>query len=50
MEKAWETGDLHTGYWWGNLKEGVHLENPGVNGSTTLKCIPKMWGSGHGLN
>jgi hypothetical protein len=22
-------GELNTGFWWGNLKEGDHLEDPG---------------------
>jgi hypothetical protein len=22
---------VHTGFWWGNLKEGDHLEDPGVD-------------------
>jgi hypothetical protein len=50
MENAWETGNVHKGFWWGNLREGDHLENPGVDGSTILKYIPKTWGSRHGLN
>ena len=24
--------EVHTGLWWRNLREGVHLENPGVDG------------------
>jgi hypothetical protein len=27
-----ETGDVHTGLWWGNLRERDDLENPGVDG------------------
>jgi hypothetical protein len=26
------TGEVHTGFWWKNLKEGGHLEEPGVDG------------------
>ena len=22
---------MHTGFWWGNLKQGDHLEDPGVD-------------------
>jgi hypothetical protein len=29
-------GEVHTGLWWGNLREGDHLEDPGVDGRTTI--------------
>jgi len=54
MGKAWRTHGRQKmciwGFGGGNLTEGVHLKTPGVDGSTTLKCIPRTWGSGHGLN
>jgi hypothetical protein len=30
-------GEVHTGFWWENLKEKYHLKNPGVNGRIILK-------------
>ena len=34
-------GDLHTGFWWGNLKERRRFEYLGVDGRTILKWIFK---------
>ena len=30
---------MHTGFWWGNLRERDHLENPGTDGMIILKRI-----------
>jgi len=30
---------VHTGFWWGNLRERDHLENPGTDGMIILKRI-----------
>jgi hypothetical protein len=32
-------GEVHAGFWWGNLMERDHLEDPGLNGSVALKWI-----------
>jgi len=31
--------EVHTGFWWGNLRERDHLEDPGVDGRIILKWI-----------
>jgi hypothetical protein len=36
---------VHTGFWWGDLGEGDHLEDSGVDGMIILK-----WDRGHGLD
>ena len=35
----WERGDVHTGFWWRDLRERDHLEDPEVDGRIKLKWI-----------
>jgi len=41
---------IHTGFWWGNLREGNHLEDLGVDGRIILKFIFKKWDGDLGLD
>jgi hypothetical protein len=34
-----EEGEMHTGFQWENLREGDHLEHPGVDAVIILKWI-----------
>jgi hypothetical protein len=43
---VWGRVDVHTGFWWGDLREGDHLEDPGVDGRLILKWIFKQWDGG----
>jgi hypothetical protein len=35
--------EVHTGFWWGNLREGDHLEDPDVDRIIILKWIFKKY-------
>jgi hypothetical protein len=50
MLHVWEKRDVHTGFWWGDLREGDHLGDPGVEGRIILKWIFKKWDGRHGLD
>jgi hypothetical protein len=44
-------GEVQTGFWWGKLREGDHLEDSGIGGSIILRWIfRKLDGRGHGLD
>jgi hypothetical protein len=34
---VWRTGDAHTGFWWGKLREKEHLKDLGIDGRILLK-------------
>jgi len=38
-----ERGELHRVTWWGNLREGDHLEDPGIDGRIILRRICMKW-------
>ena len=42
MWHVWETGEVHTGFWSGDLRERDHLENLGVDGKMILTLIFKQ--------
>ena len=49
---VWGTGQVGTGFWWRDLWERDHTEEPGVDGKIIVKRIFKKWGgvAGTGLN
>ena len=61
MKHVWGKGEVYRGFWWGNLRERIHLQDSDVDGRTilrrTLKWDVGVWtgssllrigtGSGH---
>jgi len=41
---------VHTEFWWGNLKERDHLEDPGIGRRMILRWTFRKWVGGHGLD
>jgi hypothetical protein len=39
---------MHTGFWWGNLREKHYLEDLGAEGKIILIPIDKKWDGGRG--
>jgi hypothetical protein len=38
--------EVHTGFWWGDLRQGDYLGDSGVDGRIILKWIFKKWDGG----
>jgi hypothetical protein len=47
MWHLWKTREVHTGIWWGDLRERDYLEDLGVGGRMIVKWIFKKWDVGH---
>ena len=43
MWQEWGRGEVYTGFWQGDVREGNHLEDPGVDGRIILKWIFNNW-------
>jgi hypothetical protein len=40
---VWGKREVHIGFWWGDLRKGDHLGDPGVDVKIILKWIFKKW-------
>jgi len=38
-----ETGEVHAGFWWDNLRERDHFEDLDVDGRLIFKWIVRKW-------
>jgi hypothetical protein len=43
MWHVWGRGEVHTGFWWGSLREGVYLEVLSIDKKIILESILKEW-------
>ena len=41
-----EKGEVYSVFWWGNLMDGDHLEDPGVDGRIISRWIFRKWNVG----
>jgi hypothetical protein len=39
-------GEMYTGFWCGDLREGDHLGDPGIDGRIILRLIFGRWDEG----
>ena len=43
MWHVWGTGEINSGFWWGDLREKDHFKDMGVDRMSILKYICKWW-------
>jgi len=46
MRRLWERGEVYTGFWWGNLKEGDQFGEPGLDRKIILRWNFRNWDVG----
>ena len=46
----WGTWEVHTGFWWGKLRERDHLGDPGAGGRKILKWFSESGMGRYGLD
>ena len=46
MYHMWGRVEVYTGFWWGYLREGEQLEDPGIDERVILRWVFKKWDLG----
>jgi len=46
MQHVQGRGEVYTGFWWGNLRNRDHLEDPDIDGRIILRLIFSKWAGG----
>jgi len=46
MQHVWVRGVGYTGFWWGNLRDRDHLQDPGIDGRIILRWVFRKWDVG----
>jgi hypothetical protein len=47
---VWGPEEMRSWFWWGNVREGHHLQNLGIDGRIIIKWIINRWYGGHGMD
>jgi hypothetical protein len=50
MQHVWGRGEVHKGFWWGDLSKEDTLEDPGIDDRMILKWIFKKRDGRHRLD
>jgi len=50
MLHVWERGEMHRGFWWGDLRERDHFPNLGIEERMMLRTVLGVVGWGRGLD
>jgi len=46
IKHVWGRGKAYAGFWWENLRERDHSEDPGIDGRKILRWIFRKWDVG----
>jgi hypothetical protein len=50
MWDVWETREVHTGFWWGKVRERYNLGDLSICGKIIIKLILRKWYGEEGMD